>query len=1713
MPTGSDGDEELLLDELEPEPDVEGSGGPPSPPTPPGLPALPTAATASTSDTPAFEEAAAEDAGGDAELFEAEAVAESDAGRRAVLWLEVERLAETALGDGEAALRAARAAFAATPSFAAALGPLRHLLVARGLWEELVAAYDAVLEHASLASDDRADLLVERGRALEDRLERTDDARASYEAALAAAPDHAPALLALFINASRAPEAAALEASRAPEAAALEASRAPEGAALERALTGLARRATTPARRAALTATLARRSRATGGAAGAARALRVLHDVLRERTPEMPLVPLLAELDALSRARAEPAVAARALQELGHEGGLDAPWVAALLRERARLLREHVGDPRGALEALEGASRLAPGHALVAAELIDLAAEQDRFDVVERAVARFEGVAGRNAERAQVLALRQVAALGRGGRVAEALAALEATPGLRRAAGQPAVFGLRVALLARARDAHALADAFAAEGARAGGAAGARALVFAAAVRQWWADDAAGAEELYRRAIAASPASRAAWDALEALLAAQGRWAELADLLEAALGEIVGTPGSAERELTLREELVALYRDDLGAPEKAFAQQKQLVAAAPRDVRQRVRLHDLELAGGSEASDVAEATAEEVESLRVLAAGADEPAVAAALKVEGARLLSAAGDEPKRRAAAARLLAEAAPDDPSGLGTALLEASRTAPADRAAVVARELESAVSDAPAEVVRALRFRLAHHHAAAGRFAEAVAALTPLRAEEDALARAWSWDLARRSRDAILEVAILSDEAGGGRDVLGAPAEVEVAFGEALERAGDDERAGAAFTRALALAPSVEAALGLLRVAAKTVAPEATRAALAGLEAACGDDPRVAAAAGREEALLRVASGLVGTSDLAASAPAGASAIERAETAIVRWAAGVTRGDDGVVAGALFDIGEAMAAAGGDGAAAAVPLLARASARARLAGRDVTETLHRRIWRVSHAPPVATLISDLPVTAGEGWPSDRPDPRRARATKLGGGLGLALDLEAALDAERRGALGGALGAYARVIAVAPDHLEAWEGIRRVARAGDDPLGEARALCRLGALARRPALAGALYSQAARLFEQVGRWEDALALWGHAAEAVPDDAAAFDRLHALLVGDLEAPGRLEALERVLTHRLAAAPLADDERVGLLLARALHRLERLGDAEGARHDFKRILNIDTRHVESLWRLARLASEAGEPGAAAACWSRFVEAAPDDPRADDARMDLASAYEATHDRARAIETLRRAAALRPGDPVPLERLVDLHTRLGEWRSAVEILRDWEEHQPDPRDRAALQLRIGTLLRDVGRDATGAALAFRRAAELDPLGAAGRELVALHDAQNDSRGAVLTIEREITELRAALSREPLDAARLARLEEFLMELGRRAASPVVAAAHAAVVEVQGLLEDDGEAPERGRGAAAAARPLALRLGEGGSSFWSQLAFPGALGFRAEIWPNLVESASALFPPTAKVPPGRVRRLDPATEPRLAWVFATAAACGLGGLHLYLSPAVPDANPALIIEEPEPALVVGMAALEPKAATRFFVGRALGMLRARAAVIDRVDPSALAPLFACAALTAGAGLPTGLPRPDDVIERIVGKTMSRRDRKALVLQSSRFGFESVDPARWGHAVRRTADRLGLVLAGDVAAAARAAARTDPARWKSAVRKTADRLATMLSGEGAEAAPQDAGPLGALDELRGSERALDLLRFALGDVYPALRREAEDEGEGRR
>jgi len=108
-------------------------------------------------------------------------------------------------------------------------------------------------------------------------------------------------------------------------------------------------------------------------------------------------------------------------------------------------------------------------------------------------------------------------------------------------------------------------------------------------------------------------------------------------------------------------------------------------------------------------------------------------------------------------------------------------------------------------------------------------------------------------------------------------------------------------------------------------------------------------------------------------------------------------------------------------------------------------------------------------------------------------------------------------------------------------------------------------------------------------------------------------------------------------------------------------------------------------------------------------------------------------------------------------------------------------------------------------------------------------------------------------------------------------------------------------------------------------------------------------------------------------------------------------------------------------------------------------------------------------AGAPVPAGLPTPAENLLRDVTRALGRKDRKALALQASRFGFEPFDLESWRMATLRAADRFGLLVAGDPAQAS-----------------------AVLAG-GVRALP-------------GSLAALDLLGFALGERYPALRRAVE-------
>src|SRR3954469_19265354 len=265
MPPGIDGDDEELVEidvdvEIDGPPPLPGAAAP-GPTSAPGGDALPeTLADAGDTEPnrsvapadgappgppdileisdvlelqPPIVEAAADDLAAALVLYEAEASA-ADGGRRGALLLEVARLQEMqpAEDGSSAVLESARAAFATDPASVPTLWLLRRLLARTGGWDQLASVYEQAIQARSSAADPglRAELLIARGRLLEDRLARADDAVACYREALAAVPDHAGALLSLLVAGAQRQD--------------------PADCAV--ALGGLARRAETPSARAAL---------------------------------------------------------------------------------------------------------------------------------------------------------------------------------------------------------------------------------------------------------------------------------------------------------------------------------------------------------------------------------------------------------------------------------------------------------------------------------------------------------------------------------------------------------------------------------------------------------------------------------------------------------------------------------------------------------------------------------------------------------------------------------------------------------------------------------------------------------------------------------------------------------------------------------------------------------------------------------------------------------------------------------------------------------------------------------------------------------------------------------------------------------------------------------------------------------------------------------------------------------------------------------------------------------------------------------------------------------------------------------------------------------------------------------------------------------------------------------------------------------------------
>lgn len=1507
-----------------------------------------------------------------------------------------------ALGDEGAAVKAYARALQADPTLKPNLWAIRRVFEARQLWPNLLKLLDAEIKFARTDAE-RAELLVEKGQLIEDKLGKPEEARACFVKATEVWPECLSAWMAL------------------------EKAYARDGdlAALRRAVRGLATATADPGRKAALLLDLAQLEREAGGTVEEAIEL-CKEAYVTGADPERAL----DELERLAgpAGRSEDlvwALEARALLLVQQHGQAEpaampalADRIVAVRRRQAQVARD-AADFEGAFGHLSEALKIAPRDPLVLRDLSEVAEVLGRWeDLAELLGRRLEQAAPRERLR---LMLERADALRRAGRAEEADTAESEVA--REAPEHLGLLVMRERDALRAGDLERLAALYLAEGelAESGRSeAGAPDPVWAAtAFTQAGAiyGDHLGrepeAQAALERAQKVVPGFRAAVQALDRMYARAGKHAERAALLERELeGEREGP--RAER---LLENLVAV-REALDDPAGAAQAARRLCALRPTDARLRLRLVDLDRAAGR--------FAEMAEDLRELAQILSEEQRVEAL-VWRAEVLERRLGDPARALEAYKDVLHLRPGE------------RRATEAFEAISRRSSQSGPHEAPAapawdELASALR-REAEASLNPERVAQVLLRLGELHERE----RGKPEDAAQAYRDlldrvpghaAALRGLQRACEALGDHAARVAAAEHEVEaltdgssravalalVGELYEDAlGRDEEAAEAYGRALAegeaTPAAAHAALGRFRAAVRKGEAQAAAGALTQLAAQLGPQPEgggARAALFDERAWVqRLAGDADASLGLARSAAGegGAGVLERLGVARLEARAPAE------LPAALEALAEAV-----EDPALQATLYRRAGTLALAAGGEAIGVAGERLARAQALQPSepASVIAlcDVAPTA---------EALKQRLAFAEGDEQVEWLLACAEALEETGRLAEAAREIERAQAMDPRHLPVLEAARRLARKGGDQAGYARATTRLAAEVRDVARAAALYAEAGDAFERLGQREEAAAAFRAVLDKTPLDDEAWRRAHALLVALHAEEGRPAPLVELYTHRLAHVTEPRD-RTELLFERA-QVLEAEGDREGAERDLRALLALDADHVGALRRLALLLGQT-PPGRAEALTllSRYLtlETAPEHRHG--ALLEMARLEELPGGRPEAaIAHLEAAIALSPPGPAQLadrERLAELLVRLRLWQRAVQALEPVAALKPDGAERAAVEVRIADLHRDGLADPRAAQAALMRALESEPLALEALErLVALTEA-----GQVVPLELEDRLERAidrARQRVQADPSAPAPYQALTRLWGWRGVE------HPRTLAAQALALVQGGTPPPPDAAIDPTREL-------GPQGWERALAPEARSVALEIW-RLAQEASlklyGLSPEQLGV--GRGDRVNPkAMPPGFAHVDKIARALGCQGYELY---AARDRDTC---EVAGAALVCGAAFTDkPTPAARFRVARKLVLLKERLGSIERIDDEELDLFFAACAKVAELPRPASLKVASeaklDERARAVGKALGRKERKALAALGARFG-ELPEPRAWKRAMLDGAVRLGMVISGDLQAA---------------------------------------------------------------------------------
>lgn len=730
-------------------------------------------------------------------------------------------------------------------------------------------------------------------------------------------------------------------------------------------------------------------------------------------------------------------------------------------------------------------------------------------------------------------------------------------------------------------------------------------------------------------------------------------------------------------------------------------------------------------------------------------------------------------------------------------------------------------------------------------------------------------------------------------------------------------------------------------------------------------------------------------------------------------------------------------------------AAPLEASASLVAALSG-------HESEGLVNSSDPAAELVNLELALPGS-------DPRR-RATALSyvsdtlGEESTALarvlagyNQLAALDTQN------ALETFRAAVEVYPQEVIGWEGLRAAAAALGDRARVAEACAALGDAVSDDARGAELWEQAALILidelKDAERGEFAL---GRAVERDIRRFVAFDRLFRIVRARKDGPRLLE----LIAARLDVAE--DPQEIAKMFWERARVLRTAGDREGALAALENVTLLEPDHVGALALSGEVYITTGKFAEAADNLARLatLQEAPTQQRlmSGVAAVDIYEKKLGKPDQAlEVLGNLYRSGL----STLPVrERLARAAATAGRWQQATEVL----EELMMERDTAEGRIEAARLAMAIHRDRLGNPAGARKAVEklLSEVAHDGEALDLLLDGALDREMARPLLERGCDALVARLVEDPMDAAgveRLARLAQFLGN------PPLRQAALGALVTLgEGSAATDSELDVLDQ---RVPRLPQIVINENALPDLCDPDDRGALpALMRELAPTFAE---ALGPGLTALDVSKKDRVDPRSGlPVRNEVAAWAGALGLGDFEFYLSRSEPQAVYAVATEPP--CVVIGTAVAAPLSpAHRQAVARELFALKRGVTILRHRDPADIAALVVAACSLGGQKLPAPHYALLEEFQRLLGKQMSRRVKRALPERAAAVANSRQDVHAWVSAATSSLDRMAAIAAGDVS--------------------------YVLS-----AASGQRGRIGASVEAR--ERARRLLSFVLSPTYLALR-----------